>query len=162
MSTSAYLHGIGGWLRLLIVGLTILGPISGFGRITSDLQSAEEQFPILISSTGWQQYKQFSWYVFWIATAISISAGYRLWKLHVADSVRFAIIGLWLVGPVSCLGQFAVTWFAFGTRAQAAVPEMLSALVASIIGAGIWTAYLHRSTRVKNTYVAMSYAKLEA
>lgn len=155
MPDEPYLKGVGGWLELLIVGLIVVGPWLGFGRMTDEYASAEKQLPSLVTHAAWIQYKQLSWCVFALTAALSITAGYRLWKVHSIDSVRFAVPSLWLAGPGGQVLYFVAAVMSLGMEPA---PGMLSALVGSIvastIAAAIWTAYLLRSQRVRNTYVS--------
>lgn len=153
MAKNSYLSGIGGWLTLLIVGLMALGPLIGFGRLSNEFRDSLERYPQLAQSSEWRTYEQASWLIFAVTVAIGISAGYRLWKIHAPDSVRFAILALWLIGPVTTILYFLPLVILFGSQAAAkALPEAIGSFVASCIVAGIWTAYLTRSVRVGNTY----------
>ena len=153
MAKNEYLAGIGGWLGFLIVGLMILGPLVGLGRLFGEFSDAERQFPQLVVNTRWSNYKQASWLILAVSVAISFSAGYRLWKIHFSESVRFAIVALWLSGPFGNLLYLTTTVVVFGSQTMSsALPEMLGGIIGSCIAAGIWTAYLVRSVRVQNTY----------
>ena len=153
MTKNQNLSGIGGWLGFLIISLMVLGPLAGLGKLMNEFQDAERQFPQLITNPQWLNYKQFSWLILTIAAALSISAGYRLWKIHFSESVRFAILALWLSGPLGNFLYFTAAVIVFGSQTMAnALPEMLGGILGSCIAAGIWTAYLMRSIRVQNTY----------
>ena len=155
MAKNLYLAGVGGWLRFLIILLMIIGPLIWFGNLSNDFYDTERQFPQLLDDAQWSNYKLVSRLIFVISVAISFSAGYRLWKIHFSESVRFAILALWLSGPLGNLMYFVAAVFIFGLQAGAkGLPDMLSGILGSSIGAGIWTAYLMRSLRVKNTYQA--------
>ncbi len=153
MPKNQYISGIGGWLLFLIVILMVLGPATGLGRLTNEIQDVEKKFPALAVNLQWTHYKQASWLILAASAAIGFSAGYRLWKIHAAESVRFAIVALWLAGPLGNLCFLVASLLIFGLRANASVmPGMLGVIMASCIAAGIWTAYLMRSLRVRNTY----------
>jgi hypothetical protein len=133
--------------------MMIVGPLFGFGQIANEFRDASEKFPQLASNSQWQNYKQVSWIIFTASAAISFAAGYRLWKIHLQESVRFAIIANWLVGPLQNVLYIVSATIIFGTRASvAAIAQMITSVIISCISAGIWTAYLMRSVRVKNTY----------
>jgi hypothetical protein len=153
MQRNSPLVGVGGWLAFLIAGFAILGPFVGLGQMIDEFDTTEKAFPQLVANAAWLQYKRITWGVFVVTAAISIAAGYRLWKVHVQQSVRFAILALWLVGPVGYIVQMLVTVVSFGSRAMGHVgPKMIMGLLVSSMGAALWTAYLRRSRRVKNTY----------
>lgn len=155
MEKNSQLLGVGGWLALLVLGLTILGPLMGLGRISQEFESVEKTYPHLVANAAWIQHKQLSWLVFAATAAVSISAGYRLWKIHTSKSVRFAIVALWITGPLGNLAYLFVAAITFGTSIAAEMlPEIIGTFIGSCIVATIWTAYLNRSERVRNTYTA--------
>jgi hypothetical protein len=162
MPVYSQLSGVRGWLAFLVISLTILGPIQGLARMNREFETAEEKFPNLHSDVSWILYKRLSWYLFAAMAAVGIAAGYRLWKAHVKESVRFAIVALWLVGPGAWVGGIAAMLVAFGINAGrealrgSAWAETAVAGFASVIVAGAWTAYLARSVRVRNTYAGLS------
>ena len=153
MTKNQYLAGVGGWLGFLIIGLMILWPLIYFGILSNEFHDAEKQFPQLINNAQVVKFKQVSWLIFAAQVAISFSAGYRLWKIHFSESVRFAILALWLSGPLGNFMYLIAIAFIFGLQAGTdALPEMLGGILGPCIHASIWTAYLMRSLRVKNTY----------
>lgn len=153
------LKGVGGWLTLLIIGLCIMSPLSGFGKLSSDFEMAEKSTPVLLTLNTWADYKQYTWWVFSLSALLSFIAGYRLWKIHSKDSVRFAIIVLWTVNLLKPLGYFFVGYATLGQQAaSAATTSLISAGFGGLIMAGIWTMYLMKSRRVKNTYQSLEGA----
>lgn len=147
------IHGIGGWLALLIVGLMVLGPLTGFGRLSDEFQNALVQYPQLAANSQWQNYRQICWLIFAGLAAVSFAAGYRLWKIHSPESVRFAIIALWLIGPIGNALYIVSAAAVFGSIVgDNALAAMIGAVAPPCIVAAIWTTYLMRSDRVKNTY----------
>jgi uncharacterized RDD family membrane protein YckC len=157
MSTKSGESGVGGWLAWLVGCLMSIGPAVGLGELLSDFERAEQHFPNLLSGSAWGEYQELTWYVFACSVAISIYAGYRLWKVHVKVSVQIAVISLWLAGPISSLCNIAIFWHLFGAKAIEQQPLAAAvSLVVSVAGAAVWTAYLLRSVRVKNTYFGQS------
>jgi len=154
MGKNLHLSGVGGWLGLLVIRLMILFPLSGIVVVYMELLEGEKSFPPI--SPQWQTYKQASWLIFIASSALSFAAGYRLWKIHLPESVKFAILALWLSGPLKdtlwmisaivVLGNDTVT----GGDIIASFGSIV--VISSAIAAGIGTAYLKRSVRVKNTY----------
>ena len=63
--------GVGGWLSLLIAGLTILGPLFGLGTLVTKFFSAELQYPNLVTLNTWQTYKSVTWGAFLCVAALS-------------------------------------------------------------------------------------------
>lgn len=153
MAKNLYISGVGGWLGLLVVGLTILGPLLGFSQLSNELGAAMREFPQLANNAQWQNYTQVSWLIFTASASVSFAAGYRLWKIHFPESVRFAILALWLAGPLGNVLYVTSAITIFGSKAGGdAIAQMVGGTISSFIVAGIWTAYLMRSVRVKNTY----------
>jgi len=145
------IQGIGGWLVLLIVGLMIVGPLSGLFRISHELRNAIETYPQLADNTQWQNYKVVAWIIFTSSAVISFVAGYRLWRIHNRESVRFAIIANWIEGPLQNIFYIISAGIIFDIGVGLS-QLIIKRVIISCIGAGIWTAYLLLSDRVKNTY----------
>lgn len=126
MLKNQYIAGIGGWLLFLILILMLFAPATGLERLTNEFQDAEKKFPLLAGNTQWVHYKQVSWLIFAVTVAVGFSAGYRLWKIHAAESVRFAILALWVSGPLGNFLYLVATLLIFGSRAQVACPRCLA------------------------------------
>jgi hypothetical protein len=153
MDDKQYLHGVGGWLSLLIVGLCVLGPLLGFGRTSADIGAAERITPALLNMGEWKSYKQYTWWVLSFSALLSFSAGFRLLKIHNPESVRFAIIALWSINFITIAGQAIIVLITFGVEVLETTGfEFFTSAFSAIIGATLWTLYLLRSRRVKNTY----------
>jgi hypothetical protein len=153
--SSAGRAGVGGWLLLLVLGLMFLGPLLGAGRINSDFMSAESQYPNLKAVETWMTYKSVTWLIFLITCCLSFYAGYGLLKGRHYSVVSRAKILLWVIGPLASLFMgVLIPMYVFGKVEPD--PQFIGNLIASVIGALIWTAYLSRSKRVKATYVAAS------
>jgi len=147
--------GVGGWLLFLIVGLTFLGPLAGAGRINLDIISTESQFPNLKVVAAWSTYKSAIWWSFLVVCCLSFYAGIGLAKGRDTSMVKRAKILLWVIGPLANLvmGLFIpITVFGKFDSDPNSQGAFIGALVASIIAAAIWTAYLAKSKRVRATY----------
>lgn len=162
MSKNLYISGVGGWLGFLIVVLMIINPLSGFGSLSNEFHDVLELFPQLENNTQLKTYKQVAWLILAALASTSFAAGYRLWKFHCPESVRFAIIAIWLVGPLGhalyivFIGNYLdiiskVAHFSSNVRGHI-IDKTFTDTIYSVIAAVIWTAYLMRSTRVRNTY----------
>lgn len=143
--------GVGGWLLLLVLGLTFLGPLMGAGRINADFMSVEDQYPNLKSVAEWSTYKSATWWTFLFVCCLSFYAGLGLIKDRSMLVVKRAKIILWVIGPLASLilGVFLPVLI-FGKSEPD--PQFVGSMIASIIAAAIWTAYLSKSKRVKATY----------
>ncbi|HET9678948.1 MAG TPA: DUF2569 family protein, partial [Gammaproteobacteria bacterium] len=134
MTNEAYLRGVGGWLGLLIIVLCILSPLSMIGRTVGDIATVEKAMPALAHMTEWAYYKQYTYCLIALCASLSFVAGYRLWKTHYPESVRFAIATLWIVNLLNILGQYVITTIAFGEQvAEKLVPGLIvTAMMAAI------------------------------
>lgn len=144
--------GIGGWLIFLIIVLSVLNPLANIGMLAAELRRVEQETPYLLQIPVFIHYKWFSWALVLICSVIGIVAGYTLWKKHVWKSVRQAIIAIWIMGPLATVLIALYIYMNFGSMAVEAGGEIVGSLVRSLVFAGIWTAYLLRSKRVRNTY----------
>jgi hypothetical protein len=145
----AYLTGVDGWLAWLTLCLMVLAPLLTAGRLNMDLGLLAERFPTLHDDPRWGNYTRALWAIWAVATAFGVAAGHRLWKIHEPGSVRFAITALWLIGPLAYFAEVLAGAIAF--RAPLA-GEVLGGASGACSAAKIWTAYLMRSRRVRNTY----------
>lgn len=152
-----YLYGVRGWLRFLVIVLMVLGPLYGIAQTLGEFSRAEAANPALQNTAFWANYKTAVWVLMLVSVSVSIFAGRKLNKVFRWDSVQFAIKALWFIGPGMVLMDWAVAATTFGSAAGAlfssqAIGSYVGSLVGSTIGATLWTAYLLRSRRVRNTY----------
>jgi hypothetical protein len=144
--------GIKGWLLLLVVGLMLLGPLVGATRLGVDIDMAEQQYPVIKSLPEWKAYKTATWWAFFIATGISFYGGLSLARGHDWPVVKRAKAILWVTGPVaSIVMALVIPAVIFGQTLTASL-KVIGGIIGSVIAAGIWTAYLSKSKRVRNTY----------
>lgn len=143
--------GVGGWLLLLVLGLMLLGPLMEAGRMDANFISAEEQYPNLKSVADWGTYKSASRLTFLVMYGLSFYAGVGLLKDRSMLAVKRAKTILWIIGPLASLMQgILLPVLIFGNFEPD--PQFIGSMIASIIAAAIWTAYLSKSKRVKATY----------
>jgi hypothetical protein len=142
-------RGVGGWLLLLCVGLTIIGPLvrlSGIGSSMTALPRISALFPLMVTLIYAENICSL------IIGAFSVYAGYSLWavksnavykaKAFLVALVIFAVFDLFLI---------------YMTELPAGIVKEVSAqgifgLAQSVIYAGVWFAYLSQSKRVRATY----------
>ena len=147
------LKGVGGWLKLLIIGMTVISPLMGAGYLNSDFIALEKLMPDIVEIDKWIEFKRTTWLVFLLFAAISVYGGLGLAKNIEWSYVNKAILILWVSGPIGTIViGIAVPIFVFGDG-KTVDQGIVGAVISSIIGASIWTAYLKLSKRVKNTYV---------
>ncbi len=149
--------GVGGWLLLLILGLTFLGPLLVIGRTAGDLRAAEVGSPALLGAPGWQSYKFSIWAVVATTCALTFYAGMGLLRRRDPRVVRRAVIILWLTSPVALIIKSIFLPFIFlgGAVFDA---KLATAMATGLLVAGVWTSYLYCSKRVRFTYRTSSTA----
>jgi hypothetical protein len=144
--------GVGGWLLLLVVGMMVLGPLLGAGRINADILMAELQYPDIKSLEQWKTYKAVTWWIFFVLASISFYGGWGLARGNDKAVVSRAKAILWITGPgASLVLEVVVPIMVFG-ESHAGDAQFVGAFIASVIAAAIWTTYLAKSKRVRNTY----------
>jgi hypothetical protein len=151
MKTDEELRGVAGWLALLVAGLTVLGPLMALAQTSNEISIAEASNPLLESNPLWAQVKLVSWVSTFLGCGVSIFAGITLGTNHRIESVRIAIACLWFGGLGIAIATLAIMGEITGGDAFGQ-PEAISGLVRSVFTAGIWTAYLKFSRRVRVTY----------
>jgi hypothetical protein len=117
------LYGVGGWLLVLCIWLTIVAPLFSFASLSER------------ASSGFQWVWGVSLIIFTLATGILLWTGRWIgWRL--------AIIYFWTIAGMA--------WLAVIMHGSA--EQIGQAIVTSILS-GIWLRYLKVSKRVKNTYL---------
>jgi hypothetical protein len=144
--------GIGGWLMLLVLGMMVLGPLLGVGRLATDLTSVERQYPQITNLEVWKTYKSVAWCAFILFAAVLFYGGWGLARGKDWSVVSRAKAILWITGPIAAIVLGLGIPIAIFGEAAFDAPEFISGLIVSGIAAGIWTAYLSKSKRVRNTY----------
>lgn len=157
MAKNSTISGIGGLLFLLILWLTFFAPMYGFGKLTQEFSEALKQSPHLATNAQFLNYKLSSYIIFVASALTSFAAGLQLWRVYSSESVRFAILAIWLSVPFAkILNLASVLWIyreiAAWSNIETMILTMLGSTLSSCVVAGIWTAYLIKSVRVKNTY----------
>lgn len=152
------ISGVGGWLALLVVGMLVLGPLLSIFRTGFNIGLAEwvaeRQNPGIAPVPQWQTYEIMTWFVVGIGVVYSVVSGILLCVKKEPASVTNAIAFLWIGGPVAAfvLG-FLIPGISLGVVAlEENLPRSIGAIIGSGIAATIWTAYLRKSKRVRNTY----------
>ena len=150
--TDPALKGVGGWLLLLIVMLGLYTPLMGFRNLYYDFIVSARIFPVLESNPAWVQYRTAVWIIFAVLCLFCFAAGYALWRIHKPASVQFAIGVIWLVGPFVPVVYAATAAAIFNFGFSQAIKPFYIGIAATAIQSAIWTGYLLKSVRVRNTY----------
>lgn len=157
MDKKAELVGVGGWLAFLVFVFILVGPLTSIASVYVELASAVNIYPEISITAEWRSYKSLIWFIVLVTSLISITAGLLLVFKRESTSVSFAIFALWIKGPASIVFGILTLQVIYGSRVGNLVSEeVIGQLIASIIGAMIWTVYLEKSVRVKNTYYKSS------
>lgn len=154
-------HGVGGWLSLLVHGMLWLGPLMVIGRTSADFSTAEREYTGLAQMAEWSSFKAIEWIALLVFCAISIYGGLGLAKKRTPDAVSRAKLVLWFNYPISIIVTGMLIPVAMINGGGAVAAANIPSLIASLIAVGIWTAYLNRSKRVRNTYGLTNSASLE-
>lgn len=146
------LAGVAGWLALLVFGLMVGGPLMLLGRVSQDIGDAERAETSLIGNVKWDNFKMYTWCLCVALMALSIYTGYMLWKKRGPHVVKAAVINVWVLGPIGGAALATVPQLlAFGQ--VYGLNEMIPGMIGTLGPAVLWTLYLYRSKRVKNTYL---------
>lgn len=148
MEKNLHISGVGGWLGILVVGLMVFGPLGEMSTYGNELLMMDK-LPQLANNAQHQNFMQVYRIILMVLVPIQFTAGYRLWKIHSPASVQFAILVIWL-GPLgSVLLKISEIIILDGNASSFSIGEVL---IPTVIVAGVWTTYLRRSVRVRNTY----------
>lgn len=146
------LKGVGGWLAFLVISMGILSPLRTLGGYYRDV-ILTERANSLSGIPVWETYKWVVLALVVVSAVLFLLAAYRLWKQPVWRSVRFAIMAMWL----ACTGMdvigMMVLYFVFGADfAKMVWYDGMGQVFQGMIYPAIWTIYLLKSKRVRNTY----------
>jgi hypothetical protein len=142
-------RGIGGWLLLFILGLTIFFPLATVYRMVNGYNQVYpylDRFPGLVA---------IGWIDILLSSALicySIYAGVQLWRVRpkaVKAAKRMLLMGLTYSGGAIFLVAAAGLP---PERTIYAVAKAFVNFVQTVIGVAIWYSYLNRSKRVRATY----------
>lgn len=147
--TENQLKGIGGWLLLLIIALTILSPGMNIAELAK-VSAAELEHPELKSSELWNATQSAIVAGLALETVLKFAAGLMLWRHHRPISPKAAIAALWGAPVLATLVILALV----PTESSGDISGgIITGVITSWIGALLWTLYLLKSKRVKITYL---------
>ena len=148
MNSRAEPVGVGGWLALLVVWMVAFRPVAGVYML-SMMQADSLANPTILENSSWLINTSTFWIIFLFVAALSIYGGLRLWRDRSPAAVRTAIVILWIYSPVAAADLLIARAFVEG---RVPWPNAVLTIATNLAIAGIWTAYLMRSRRVRNTY----------
>lgn len=146
-------YGLKGWLMLFWISLVFISPLYALSSLNIQISSEEANIPGLEAIPLWVHLKGF----FWISTICAIVilwvAGYYLCRRYEWKSVQITLLSIWITGPVTVIITGLYFYFMFTPFFDMMGKELVLNFFKSFIYPGIWTLYLLKSKRVKNTYV---------
>lgn len=143
--------GVGGWLLLLTASLLAIGPLANLLFTLGQFASAELRYPPLKNFDEWAILKLLTWITVIAGSIYSAYCGYGLLTRNDPGAVKNVRIGIWIIGPIGV----ATTGILLPTMTLGFQPEFLQSIggvIGSALSAWIWTLYLRKSVRVRNTY----------
>lgn len=136
-------RGVGGWLALLVFWFILVLP-AGVALMTS-----ESWRSALVGSVPWMENPRTHFYAL-TAAALSLVAGLGLLRGRRWASVELARVILWITGPIAA--GMLLPEVAADPSTPVATEWLIAIWLGTVAWSSIWTAYLHRSRRVANTY----------
>ena len=145
--------GVGGWLVLFCVALTILGPLISIGQMMNSWEQAQpafDRFPILRTAVIWENFGSVALLIYGFIVGCIIWSG--------SPNGRAVAKTYLLVRLFGSIGIGFITLVIMGDMPS----EMGAAVMGAAVGAGfrdviyflIWWFYFKKSKRVRNTYGA--------
>lgn len=144
------LAGVEGWLYFFGISLFALGPLITVVMAAAELSKLEDIYPRSVGSSQWNSTIVAVWTATAIYCAISIFAGWRIFMRRVPATIPIVIACIWLMGPGLAVVVMMVAQDISGGGVTAT--DVGSYFGRPLVYCTIWTAYLLRSERVKNTY----------
>ncbi len=131
----------------------VVHPLAGIVLTIWSFNAPEVALSRMAHTPAFIEFKVVYWAVALICSAADLLAGWALWKKHQWKSVRLTIAVLWLIGPLSCVAVSLHLHLLFSSAVWNDFLEKNAwFLIRSFLWAALWTAYLLKSVRVKNTY----------
>jgi len=147
---AATVKGVGGWLALFVVVMTLFTPVA---MVVTTMKSLYEDPAVAAAFGGlWGIIQIYEWS---LAAIVALGCWYIAWRLNYVQTwqtVRITIIGIWLVGVGSLLADFVGISLIGGFPIVALAEEAGVGLVRPFVFGAIWTTYFLQSKRVANTY----------
>ncbi|WP_411341534.1 DUF2569 family protein [Sphingopyxis sp. J-6] len=150
-SATPELKGVAGWLRLLVIILSVISPLRSIIQTGVALQIAPDIEAQL--GTKWTIYEVFAWSLTAATAMATLYLAYRLVWVQNRSTVRLVIRGLWAVSMGALALDFIVASALWPENITQLDPEYIKGIFQSLIFATVWSLYLTKSRRVANTYV---------
>ena len=147
------LYGVGGWLLFFWISLVFISPLYAAVSLHGYITSQEMSMPGLETFPLWGHIKGYCWISLICSIILLWFAGNRLVRRLEWKSVRLTILVMWLTGPVSVIIMAIYFYLMFPSLFSMAVDGFFTDFFRSFPYPLIWTLYLLKSERVRNTYV---------
>jgi hypothetical protein len=138
--------GIAGWL-LILNGAFFLAPIREAISMLTEYAESERLLPALASLTSWTAYKAVMWLAVCVFTYVCFTSAMAVFKGRTPSVLKKALIAIWAT-PALTLFSIVSSLIIFQNFSAIDAKSILF----NVLIAAIWTAYLFKSKRVKNTY----------
>lgn len=154
MNSRPDLYGVGGWLLFFVISFTVITPLAVLGSTANNFSQTELAYPVLNSLTSWGNYKTASFALAFLVAGMYGWCGKVLWTQHIPQSVKTAILALWILPLFLGVGDVMLAMGILELHLHDAVDgrELVSRLFGYFMPAAVWTLYLKLSRRVRNTY----------
>jgi hypothetical protein len=132
--------------------MMVIRPLFNAGRINSDIMMNELQYPGVVSMDKWKTYKLATWWIFLGFASLNMYGGWGLARGKDWSVVVRARVILWLTGPFAVIVFGLILPSVLISQTDGVDKQFIGPLIASIFTVTIWTTYLTKSKRVRNTY----------
>ena len=145
------MRGVKGWLLTFVIIIALVSPAWSAINVYRELYTGDAAY--LPDTPMLSQVKSFGWALIAVRAALGLFAAWRLVMVQNWRSVQIAIVCIWLIS----LGGAIAEYVGISTITGASISDLMAEngprAFLQAIGFGlIWTAYLLKSERVKNTY----------
>jgi hypothetical protein len=143
------LRGVGGWLAFLIIVLAVFTPLR---TVVSVLQLFGDADLVEVLGDRWRLVMGLE---IALGTVAVLGAWYLAWRLnsvHSWKTIRIVIPGLWLLALGTLFVELVLLSLAAGLPLAVIAEAVAIDIVRAFIFSGVWSAYLLKSVRVRNTY----------
>ncbi|MBH8578763.1 DUF2569 family protein [Bisbaumannia pacifica] len=148
--------GIGGWLLVLIIVLVALYPLMNVGGVIAGIKIMEMMEPSLADYYAWGHYRTTMLATTLAISAASIYTGYWLITKRSKKSIETISEIIWVIGiGAAIVTNVLIPLFFRDQLFMWAGPTggaLIGSLLGSLLFSWVWSTYLSKSIRVRNTY----------
>lgn len=150
---NAHLIGVHGWLFFFVLTLMVFSPLRTLGETARNISDVERAYPTIVDLAEWGNYKTAIWIAVLGYSIALVWAGWSLKRHLIPSSVSAAIAVMWIC-PIALIAidMYAAMAFLGMEALDYFSTEIIVGMIGWLVYAGVWTAYLKLSRRVKNTY----------